>query len=160
MSKKEITNIPASILQRLRDYASQKHEDYGLTLSNYSIERFLYRLSKSKYADEFVLKGAQLFRLWSDTQFRPTRDLDLMRFGSADIQELVKIFREICRTAVDIQDGIEFLPDTVRGEAIRDQAEYGGVRMRQIDIGFGDTYSISYKQNYLPINPWYVFGET
>jgi predicted nucleotidyltransferase component of viral defense system len=151
VSKKEITNVPASILQHLRDYSSKKHVDYGLTLSNYSIERFLYRLSKSKYADQFVLKGAQLFRIWSDIPFRPTRDLDLLRFGSADIKELVQIFQEICKTTTDIQDGIEFLPDTVRGEAIREQAEYDGIRIRleyrigrtgqfmQIDIGFGDT---------------------
>ena len=127
MSKKEIRNVPASILQRLRDYSIRKHEDFGLTLANYSIERFLYRLGKSKYADQFVLKGAQLFRLWFDTPFRPTRDLDLLRFGSADIKELIQIFQEICRTTSDIQDGIEFLPETVRGESIREQAEYDGI---------------------------------
>jgi predicted nucleotidyltransferase component of viral defense system len=151
VSKKEITNVPASILQRLRDYSIRKHEGFGLTLSRYSIERLLYRLTKSKYVDQFVLKGAQLFRLWSDIPFRPTRDLDLLRFGSADIRELIQIFQEICRTASDIQDGIEFLPETVRGESIREQAEYDGIRIKleyrigktgqfmQIDIGFGDA---------------------
>jgi hypothetical protein len=151
VSKKEITNVPASILHRLRDYSSKKHVDYGLTLSQYSIERFLYRLSKSKYAEQFVLKGAQLFRLLSDTPFRATRDLDLLRLGSSDIKEITRIFQEICRTTTGIQDGIEFLADTVQGEAIREQAEYDGIRIRleyrigktgqfmQIDIGFGDA---------------------
>jgi len=33
-------------------------------LSRYAAERLLYRLSRSAYADEFILKGAQLFSLW------------------------------------------------------------------------------------------------
>jgi len=123
MSKKEITNIPASILQRLKNYSDEKQEDYGLTLSRYAIERLLYRLSKSEYADQFVLKGAQLFRLWTDTPYRPTRDVDLLRYGSADVNELARIFQSICRIKINYQDGIEFLSETVRGETIRDQAE-------------------------------------
>ena len=151
MSKKEVTNIPASILQRLKNYSGERLEDYGLTLSQYAIERLLYRLSKSEYADQFVLKGAQLFRLWTDTPYRPTRDVDLLRYGSADVDELIQIFQEICKIEIDVQDGIEFLPETVRGEAIRDQAEYDGIRIKlkyrigntgqfiQIDVGFGDA---------------------
>jgi len=41
----------------------------------YGIERLLYRLSVSEYADKFVLKGALMFNMWGMTGMRPTRDL-------------------------------------------------------------------------------------
>lgn len=149
MSKKP--NLPASILQRLKNYSQSRKEDRGLTISNYAIERFLYRLSLSPYAGQFVLKGAQLFRIWAGYNYRPTRDVDLLRFGSPDIPELVQIFRELCRIQPNEQDGIIFLSESVKGEEIREGHAYGGVRMKlkfrigrtgehmQIDIGFGDA---------------------
>ena len=151
MAKKEITNIQMSILQRLKNYSEAQREDRNLTLCNYAIERFLYRLSISQYASQFVLKGAQLFRLWHKTPYRPTRDLDLLRYGTPDIQELKKIFADVCQIESDVKDGIEFLADTIKAEAIREDSIYDGIRIKlqyrigktgqfiQIDIGFGDA---------------------
>jgi len=109
MAKKEITNIEASILQRLKNYSEAQREDRNLTLCNYAIERFLYRLSISKYASQFVLKGAQLFRLWHKTPYRPTRDLDLLSYWltivtNPDVMLLGGLFNE---PAVDV-----FMQDT------------------------------------------------
>lgn len=146
-------NTTASILQRLKNYSEAQKEDRGLTITNYAIERFLYRFSISEYASQFVLKGAQLFRVWTDISYRPTRDLDLLRFGNPDIEELERIFREVCAIETDVEDGIDFLSETVKGEAIREENEYDGVRIKlefrigrtgefmQIDIGFGDAVS-------------------
>jgi predicted nucleotidyltransferase component of viral defense system len=151
VAKKEITNIETSILQRLKNYSEAQREDRNLTLCNYAIERFLYRLSISKYASQFVLKGAQLFRLWHKTPYRPTRDLDLLRYGTPDIQELKHIFANVCQIETNVKDGIEFLPDTIKAEAIREDSIYDGIRIKleyrigrtgqfmQIDIGFGDA---------------------
>jgi len=151
MAKKEITNIETSILQRLKNYSEAQREDRNLTLCNYAIERFLYRLSISKHAPQFVLKGAQLFRLWYKTPYRPTRDLDLLRYGTPDIQELKGIFADVCQIETNVKDGIEFLADTIKAEAIREDSIYDGVRIKleyrigrtgqymQIDIGFGDA---------------------
>jgi predicted nucleotidyltransferase component of viral defense system len=151
MSKSEKPNIAASILQRLKNYSQARKEDRGLTITNYAIERFLYRLSVSPYASQFVLKGAQLFRVWTINTYRPTRDLDLLRFGSPDIPELEQIFQQICNVKTDTQDGITYIADTVKGEAIREDNKYGGIRIKlefrigktgefmQIDIGFGDA---------------------
>lgn len=154
MSKdKKHKNAAASILQRLKNYSEARKEDRGLTLANYAIERFLYRLSISEYAEQFVLKGAQLFRLWTDESYRPTRDLDLLCFGSPDVSGLNKIFRDLCNIETEYEDGIVYLPETVRAEAIREENEYDGVRIKlefrmgrtgefmQIDIGFGDALS-------------------
>jgi predicted nucleotidyltransferase component of viral defense system len=151
MSPSEKKNIEASVLQRLKNYSQARKEDRGLTITNYAIERFLYRLSISQYASKFVLKGAQLFRIWTDAAYRPTRDLDLLLFGNPDIDELERIFRQVCTVESTIQDGIVFLPETVKGEVIREENKYDGIRIKlefrigrtgefmQIDIGFGDA---------------------
>lgn len=153
MTKNEKKNITASILQRLKNYSQAQREDHGLTLSNYAIERFLYRLSISKYAEQFVLKGAQLFQIWTDKSYRPTRDLDLLRFGSPDIAGLVKIFQAVCNIKTEVEDGIVYLAESVRAEVIREENEYDGIRIKlefkigragqfmQVDIGFGDSVS-------------------
>ncbi len=60
MNRSHSANIPASILQRLLNLSKGLGEDFTLILARYTIERFLYRLSRSPYADRFVLKGAML----------------------------------------------------------------------------------------------------
>ncbi|MHB9026786.1 MAG: nucleotidyl transferase AbiEii/AbiGii toxin family protein [Armatimonadota bacterium] len=151
MTKKLVSNVPASIRQRLLNLACERHDDFGLVLTQYAIERLLARLCLSPYAEQFVLKGAQLFPLWMDVPHRPTRDLDLLRQGESNVPQLVAIFREVSALTVEPPDGIAFLPDTVRGEVIREDAIYEGVRltirftlsgatdMVQVDIGVGDV---------------------
>lgn len=139
----------ASIRARLRDVARQRGEDFNLTLNGYAVERYLYRLSKSGWADKFVLKGALLFDLWFDEPHRPTRDADFLAFGPDDATTIKSIMTEIC--AIDADDGIVYDPHSIRVEEIRENAGYGGQRVRlsgsldgsrctaQIDIGFGDA---------------------
>lgn len=139
----------ASIRARLRDVARQRGEDFNLTLNGYAVERYLYRLSKSGWADKFVLKGALLFDLWFDEPHRPTRDADFLAFGPDDTATIKSIVTEIC--AIEADDGIVYDPKSVRVEEIRENAHYGGQRVRlagsldgsrctaQIDIGFGDA---------------------
>lgn len=57
-------------------------EDLRLLLMRYAIERLLYRLSCSPHRGNFVLKGAILFQVLTQHLHRPTRDLDLLGFGS------------------------------------------------------------------------------
>jgi Nucleotidyl transferase AbiEii toxin, Type IV TA system len=78
----------ASILARLLNRAKAKHEDYNLILNRFVLERLLYRLSISKYANSFLLKGAMLFALWYDVPHRPTRDMDLLGFGPDDADSM------------------------------------------------------------------------
>jgi len=144
------TNLPASVRQRLLNLARERRADFQLILIQYGIERLLYRLSRSTYKDRFLLKGAMLFSVWSEEPFRSTRDVDLLGQGDSSVASVHKTFEEICRTAVE-DDGVQFLVDTIRGEEIRDDQEYHGVRLRfearlagaripiQIDIGFGDA---------------------
>jgi hypothetical protein len=143
------TNISASILARLLTLAKQRGDDYSLLLNRFAMERLLTRVSASKHADRFLLKGALLFALWYDTPHRPTRDADLLGFGPDDEATLIATFRDIA--AMDLRDGIVFDPESVKAQAIREDNTYGGTRITlvgrigsarcalQIDVGFGDA---------------------
>jgi hypothetical protein len=142
-------NLSASVLARLLTLAKQRREDYSLLLNRFALERLLLRVSHSPHADRFLLKGALLFALWYDEPHRPTRDADFLGFGAGDEESLITTFREIA--ALDMGDGIVFDPDSVKAGAIREEAPYGGTRIRlgarvgsarcslQIDVGFGDA---------------------
>jgi len=67
-----VVNLPASVRQRLLNLSRQRKEDFSAILNQYVIERLLYRLAKSSYADQFVLKGAVLFTIWTGQPHRPT----------------------------------------------------------------------------------------
>lgn len=150
MSREKPRNLAASVRQRLADIARKLDEDFQLVLTRYAIERFLYRLSRSEYRDEFVLKGAMLFRLWADQPHRPTRDLDLLGKGDSSIERMVEVFRGVCGLDV-AEDGLTFDPDSVEAGLIKEDQEYEGVRVHckarlgqaritlQVDVGFGDA---------------------
>jgi len=158
----ERANLPASIRQRLLDLARKRGEDFQQVLRNYAMERLLYRLSKSKYSDRFVLKGALLFRLWFDLAQRPTRDADFLGFGDADPKQCATILSEIAGIDLSAEDGIVFDTASVNAEAIRNEAGYPGVRVKmkatlnsaripvQCDIGFGDAVTPAPKQETYP----------
>jgi Nucleotidyl transferase AbiEii toxin, Type IV TA system len=112
--KKTAANVPASVRQRLLNLATEQKEDFGLVVTRYGLERFLYRLSVSPHRDSFVLKGALLLQLWTAETYRPTRDLDLLGRGISSMSYR-KIFSEVCSQKVE-DDGLMFLSDTIRVE--------------------------------------------
>jgi hypothetical protein len=91
-----------------------------------------------------------LLSVWAGDRFRPTRDLDLLGYGENSPEILADVFRTICTEPV-IDDGVMFDPDGLEAALIREEAEYGGVRIRtaakvagaripvQVDIGTGDA---------------------
>lgn len=141
--------LVASIHARLLNLAKARDEDFNMILTRYAIERFLYRLSIGPEREAFWLKGALLFDLWFDVPHRPTRDADFLGFGPADAEALANTIREICGVAAD--DGMEFDPASITIEEIREDAHYGGLRVRlvsrlgnarctvQLDVGYGDA---------------------
>lgn len=142
--------LARSVQVRLARHAKEIGVDPNLVLTRYAVERFLYRLSRSSHAEQFVLKGALLLLVWLGETLRPTRDADLLGFGELSDDALVKIFREVCAVEVE-PDAATFLSDTVRVEPIRDEDAYGGRRVMlqarvgaarltvQVDIGIGDA---------------------
>jgi Nucleotidyl transferase AbiEii toxin, Type IV TA system len=153
-------NRAASIRALLKKHTDTSKQDFNLTLTQFGLERLLYRLSISEHAPKFLLKGALLFQLWYGHPHRPTRDADLLGFGPDDVPTLVGVFRSIC--GIEVDDGIVFDPVSVAGTEIRKDAGYGGVRIDlratldgarlalQIDIGFGDAVTPAAEQVIYP----------
>jgi len=73
---REIKNIGASVRARLLQHAKANGQTFELVLTRFALERLLFRLSRSRHADRFVLKGAMLMMSWFDDPHRNTRDLD------------------------------------------------------------------------------------
>ena len=150
MSPDRPRNLPASVRQRLLNLSRERGESFNYLLTRYGNERLLYRLARSRHRDQFVLKGATLFEIWSEHPHRATRDIDLLGFGDAETTRIEDVFRELCTVEVEA-DGLHMLEETVRAEVIREHQESGGVRVRltadldgaqislQVDIGFGDA---------------------
>jgi predicted nucleotidyltransferase component of viral defense system len=142
--------LAQSVQVRLVQHAKEIGADPNLVLARYGIERFLYRLSRSRHAEQFVLKGALLLLVWLGETLRPTRDADLLGFGELSDEALAGIFKEVCGVEVD-PDGVTFDPDSVTVAAIREEDAYGGRRVMlqgrlgaarltvQVDIGIGDA---------------------
>ena len=148
--KPPLKNVGASVRARLTHAARERKENVQLALTRFAIERLLYRLSLSPHRDQFVLKGAMLFSLWTPTPYRATGDLDLLGYGDASPERIAANFREVC--GIDVEDdGVVFKPETLQAEPARTEDEYSGVRITmtaeiagarlpiQIDIGFGDA---------------------
>jgi Nucleotidyl transferase AbiEii toxin, Type IV TA system len=92
----------------------------------YVLECFLDRLTRSPYADRFVLKGGVLLAAYE--MRRPTRDVDLCadRLTGTPAAVLGAV-REIAGRPVE--DGVVFGAAGARAEVIRDEDEYNGVRV-------------------------------
>lgn len=155
------SNVAHSVKTRLLQRARRAGEDFNSLLVRYVLERLLYRLGVSAHANEFVLKGALLFVVWSNQPHRATKDLDLLGSGPPEPDRLVRIFRDI--STVDApDDGVIFLGETIVAEPIREEAVYDGIRLRfvarlgsaeipvQVDVGFGDSTVPEPQQTVLP----------
>jgi hypothetical protein len=103
---------------RLARHARAIGVDPNLVLTRYAVERFLYRLSRSPYVEQFVLKGALLLLVWLGETLRPTSDADLLGFGDLSDETLMRIMKDVC--VLDVEpDAVEFIADSVRVEPIR-----------------------------------------
>lgn len=142
-------DIVASVHQRLLNKARAQDQPFNELLQYFVIERFLYRLSKSPYADQFVLKGALLFRVWMAQDTRATRDIDFLAFGDITVESRVGLVTEV--VSRDATDGLVFDKASVEGQTIKEDADYECVRILcdaflgkaksrlQLDISCGDT---------------------
>jgi predicted nucleotidyltransferase component of viral defense system len=159
--RKSLRNVGVSVRARLLNLAKQRNQPFDLLLTRYVLERLLYRLSQSKHRDRFVLKGAILMTAWLDDPHRPTRDLDLLGFGDPDPQAMVGVFREVC--AIKSDDAVAFNTEGPTVDRIRDEQEYGGLRLKTtatvdgarvrvvVDIGFGDVVVPDVEELELPV---------
>jgi predicted nucleotidyltransferase component of viral defense system len=150
MSAKERKNIVASVLAKLRNTSKSSGAPFQQVLQQYAMERFLYRISKSKHAQSVVLKGALLLKTIGIPNARPTMDIDMLRKGKADQASLLALVKD-CATLDVAADGLNFLADSAVAEEITKDSEYKGTRVLmdarmdnvrlkiQIDFGVGDV---------------------
>jgi predicted nucleotidyltransferase component of viral defense system len=152
-------NLAASVRQRLLNLSREEGRVFDVVLVTYGLERLIYRLSVSDYQDRFILKGGMLVTLWISDDSRITRDADFLGTGDASEERLKSVFANILSLEAD--DGLVFDVDGLTAETIREEQEYGGIRLKTIaylgkmripitvDIGFGDAltdrnYTIDY----------------
>ena len=143
-----LANVAASVRQRLLNRARESGRPFAELLQYYTMERFLYRLAVSEHSHKFVLKGALMLRVWYAPEARPTMDIDLL--GRLQQNEVVQVVTDVCQQKVEA-DGLVFYAQTLSTEAITEDADYEGVRVRlrgflgtarvtvQLDVGFGDA---------------------
>jgi len=148
--KNKVVNVKASIKARLKNKAREAKKPFQEILQYYSMERFLYRFSKSEYSNKFVLKGALMFTVWEVIERRPTIDIDFSGNFDNEIEAIEKVVKDIFSIHIK-EDGIVFDPKTVKGDKIKENADYEGVRVRfigfiektkipmQLDVAFGDV---------------------
>mgnify|MGYP003381858168 CR=1 FL=1 len=144
------TGLAQSVHVRLIRHANTLQVDSNLVLTRYATERLLYRLSRSAYADRFVLKGGLMLVVWLGESIRPTRDADLLGFGTFSDETMAQVFREVCAIPVE-EDGVYFDANSIHvtlirqedihvGQRVALEARLGQARMRvQVDIGVGDA---------------------
>lgn len=148
--KKDIKNIEASVRALLQSKARETNRPFAEVLQYYGMERFIYRFSRSEYADKFILKGALMFTVWQVPQRRTTLDIDFSSTYDNQIVTIEKVIRDVCKVSV-APDGLVFDSQTIKGRKMKEDADYEGVRVKfrgfleraripmQIDVGFGDV---------------------
>lgn len=84
MTNAHFKSRAVSIRAKLLNYAKKNNEDFQRTLTQYAIERLLFRLTQTEATNTYILKGAMLFVTSPEHVYRPTGDLDLLGHGDPD----------------------------------------------------------------------------
>jgi predicted nucleotidyltransferase component of viral defense system len=112
-----------SIKAKLKKEAASCAKDFNFVLLHYFIERLLYRLSISPYADNFILKGGLLLYTILDNRSRATRDIDFLAQNIKNTPaELLRIFTEIA--AIPVNDAVSFDTEKISIERIKEDTDY------------------------------------
>lgn len=138
-----------SVLARLKNKANESGRSYQLCLQLFCQEEFLRRLEKSKYADNFVLKGGLFIYALTEFESRVTMDIDfLLQRLPNTLEQLQPIIEEIIKTETD-NDFVTFEIKSVAPIAVA--KKYAGIGASlvakikntktpiNIDFGVGDV---------------------
>lgn len=111
---------------RLKNYANEKGVEFNAVLRLYMYERFIERLSKSRYKDNFIIKGGFYLSVLFGIENRTTMDIDT-EFRNFDFTEIniINMITEIIHIELDDDSKLNYLGI----QQIRDEDEYGGFRV-------------------------------
>ncbi len=115
-----------SLKAKIRNIAKKKNMSAQVVLQNYMFERFLERLSKSHYKDNFILKGGILIASIVGIESRSTMDMDTtLRDYPITHESLERAISNICE--IDLKDDVIFSFSSV--DPIRNDDVYGGFKI-------------------------------
>ncbi|MDD3277985.1 MAG: nucleotidyl transferase AbiEii/AbiGii toxin family protein [Lachnospiraceae bacterium] len=140
-----------SVKDKLKNFAKETGKTMQDALVLYGLERTLYRLSISEYAERFTLKGGIfLYALFDGEYVRATTDIDLLaQHISNDAEKIKEVFANIF--AIECDDALRYDLETLDVQNITEFKEYHGVKATvmayldrtripvSIDIGFDDV---------------------
>ena len=142
-----MSNSAQAVKDKLKNISKDKNVDFNSVMRFYMYDRFIERLSKSKYKDNFILKGGFYLSKLFGLDNRSTMDIDTaIRKTKFTLENVIKMITEIIN--IDIDDNVKF--EIEKRELIRDEDEYGGLRITinfmlenmkdsfHIDIATGD----------------------
>ena len=116
---------PEKVKGKIRSLAKQKNADARTLMRVYMMERFLERISVSKYKDNFVIKGGMLITAMVGVSLRSTMDIDTsIKNHTLSEEEARRMIDEISR--IDVKDGVSF--EIKEAASIMDEMEYTGIR--------------------------------
>lgn len=151
MSKDIVKNYGKSIRSKLLNIAKEENTFYQTVLTRYFQERLLYRISQTRYRNNFYLKGGALMYAYERFAARPTLDIDFLGNNiSNEGESIVKAFKEICSVPYE-EDGVTFDVEQITDQNITEFKDYHGIRLSipvrmdtisqvmTMDIGFGDV---------------------
>lgn len=132
---------------KLRNISKERNVEINTLLRIYMYDRFIERLSNSKYSKNFVIKGGFYLSTLYGVESRSTMDIDTMfRNAKFDKKTLIDMFADIVK--IDLNDNVAF--EIIDVDTIRDEDEYGGFRFNfvasmenikekfHIDVATGD----------------------
>ena len=125
---------------KIKNFAKEKNMDSRTVLQEYVLERFIDRISKSKYKNDFILKGGMLISSMVGVDLRSTLDIDTTIKGfEFTLDKLNEVLNEIIET--DIGDMFNF--KILMNKKIMEETEYHGYRVT-LEANF-DTISQKFK---------------
>lgn len=156
-----MTELGEILRSRLREYARLVGANTEFVLTRWATERFLARLSSSRFRDRFALKGGLLFSVWDGDLFRSTLDLDLCGLRANDRVRMVDIISEIASLTPSVADGVDYrMPDgaliglhgtEIPGVRILLDARIGTAVVRiKVDTAFGQPITPGVERRWFP----------
>lgn len=155
MSKEQNKNYGKSIRTKLLNVAQKENVFYQTILTRYFQERLLYRMSQTRYRNNFYLKGGALMYAYERFAARPTLDIDFLGNNiSNEGTSIIAAFKEICSVPFE-EDGVIFDVEHITAQNITEFKDYHGIRLSipvkmdsiaqvlTMDIGFGDVVTPS-----------------
>lgn len=121
-----MSNSVQAVKDKLKNVSREKNVDFNSVMRFYMYDRFVDRLSKSKYKDNFILKGGFYLSKLFGLDNRSTMDIDTaIRKAEFTEENIIKMINEIIN--IDVGDNVKFKIE--KTETIRDEEEYGGLRI-------------------------------